>query len=126
MAALAAQDDPAPLEVQLVPQDQPRRRAGWPKELNAAVEAALAKGQSRPPDGVAWADWERVLAARRAVACQTVEHLRHLGPQLETDLVLLTIDEVLTRRREGDRFVELRTARIATAAGYRRHGPRGW
>ena len=119
VAALAAQDDPAPLEVQLVPQDQPRRRAGWPKELNAAVDAALANGPIRPPDGVARADWERVLAARRAVACQTVEHLRHLGPQLETDQVLLTIDEVLTRRQEGDRFVELRTARIATAAGYR-------
>ena len=60
-----------------------------------------------------------MLAARRADACQTVEDLRHLGPQVETDQVLLTIDEVLTRRQEGDRFVELRTARIATAAGYR-------
>ncbi|HET9222629.1 MAG TPA: hypothetical protein VFO07_09005 [Roseiflexaceae bacterium] len=119
VAALAAQDDPAPLELQFVPQDQPRRRAGWPKELNAAVDAALANGQIRPPDGVAWADWERVLAAPRADGCQTVEDLRHLEPRLESDQVLLTIDEVLTRRQEGDQFVELRTARIATAAGYR-------
>ena len=66
-----------------------------------------------------WTDWERVLAARRAEASQSVENLRHLGPQLETDRVLPTIDEVLTRRQDGDRFVELRTARIATAAGYR-------
>jgi hypothetical protein len=119
VATLAAQDVSAPLGLQLVPHDQPRRRAGWPKELNAAVDAALANEQIRPPDGVAWADWERVLAARRAEACQTVEDLRRLGPQLETDQVLLTIDEVLRRRQEGDRFVELRTARIATAAGYR-------
>ncbi|MDQ5853156.1 MAG: hypothetical protein M3380_14020, partial [Chloroflexota bacterium] len=88
-------------------------------ELNTAVDAALANEQIRPPDGVAGADWERVVAARRVEASQTVEDLRHLGPQLETDQVLLTIDEVLTRRQEGDRFVELRTARIATAAGYR-------
>ena len=64
----------------LVPHDQPRRRAGWPPELNAAVEAALAAEQVRPPAGVSWADWERVLAARRAEADRPIEELRLLGP----------------------------------------------
>jgi hypothetical protein len=42
VAALATRDDLASLELTLVPHGQPRRRAGWPAELNAAVDAALA------------------------------------------------------------------------------------
>ncbi len=34
-----------------VPVEQPRRRAGWPEELGAAVAAALAQSQARPPRG---------------------------------------------------------------------------
>jgi hypothetical protein len=119
VAALRQRDDLAALDLQLVPHDQPRRRAGWPKELNAAVDAAIAATQVRPPDGVSWADWDRVLAARRADVTQPVEDLRHLGPRLEADQVLITVDEVLTRKPEPHRFWELRTARIVTADGYR-------
>ncbi len=119
VAALATRDALAMLNLQVVPHAQPRRRAGWPAELNAAVDAALASEQIRPPGGVSWADWERVLAARRAEATCPVEDLRRLGPTLEPEQVLLTVDEVLTRRPEVGHFLELRTARIATAAGYR-------
>jgi hypothetical protein len=119
VAALATRDALAMLNLQVVPHTQPRRRAGWPAELNAAVDAALASEQIRPPGGVSWADWERVLAARRAEATCPVEDLRRLGPTLEPEQVLLTVDEVLTRRPEVGHFLELRTARIATAAGYR-------
>ena len=58
VAALATRDDLATLDLNLVPHEQPRRRAGWPAELNAAVDEALAREQVRPPDGVSWADWE--------------------------------------------------------------------
>ena len=119
VAALRQRDDLATLDLQLVPHHQPRRRAGWPKELNAAVEAAIAATQVRPPDGVSWADWDRVVAARRADVKEPVEDLRHLGPQLEADQVLVTVDEVLTRKPEPHRFWELRTACIVTADGYR-------
>lgn len=116
---LLAQDDLAPAALHLVPHDHPRRRAGWPAELNAAVDAALAREQARPPDGVSWADWERVLAARRTEASCAVEELRHLGPTLEPNQLLLTVDEVLTRRPVAGHFLELRTARIMTEQGYR-------
>ncbi len=116
---LLAQGDRAPLELHLVPHDQTRRRVGWPAELNAAVDTALAAEQARPPDGVSWADWERVLAARRAEATCPVEELRHLGPALEAEQVLLTVDEVLTRRPEAGHFLELRTARLVTEHGAR-------
>jgi len=119
VAALLQRDDLATVALHLVPHDQPRRRAGWPKELNVAVDTALAAEQVRPPDGVSWADWERVLAARRADATRTMEDLRHLGPELEADQVLVTVDEVLTRKPEPHRFWELRTAHIVTADGYR-------
>jgi hypothetical protein len=119
VAALLQRDDLATLDLQLAPHDQPRRRAGWPKELNAAVEAAVAAAQVRPPDGVSWADWERVVATRRVDVKAPVENLRHLGPALERDQILLMVDEVLTRRPEPHCFWELRTARIVTAEGYR-------
>ncbi|HSH81348.1 MAG TPA: UPF0236 family protein [Herpetosiphonaceae bacterium] len=121
VASLATRDDLATLDLTLVlmPHGQPRRRPGWPTELSAAVDAALASEQARPPDGVSWADWERVLAARRAEATCAVEDLRHLGPEVEPDQVLLTVDEVLTRRPEPGHFLELRTARIMTEQGAR-------
>src|SRR5262249_17467264 len=87
--------------------------------LNAAVDMALAAGQVCPPHGVSWADWNRVLAARRAENARPVEELRQLGPALEARQVLLTVDEVLTRKPEPHQFWELRTARIVTVEGYR-------
>ncbi len=119
VTALTTRDDVDRLTLQVIPHAQPRRRVGWPAELNAAVEAALAREQVCPPDGVSWADWERVLAARRVEVACSVEELRHLGPELEPDQVLLTVDEVLTRRPEAGHFLELRTARIMTEHGHR-------
>ncbi|HEU5098684.1 MAG TPA: UPF0236 family protein [Roseiflexaceae bacterium] len=119
VAALATRDDLAPLKLNLVPCEQPRRGAGWPAELNAAVEAALAREQIRPPDGVSWADWDRVVAARRAQAMCPIEEVRHLGPELEPNQVLLTLDEVLTRKPEAGHFLEQRTARLVTERGSR-------
>jgi hypothetical protein len=119
VAALATRSDLAALDLTLVPHEQPRRRAGWPSTLNAAVDTALTREQVRPPEGVSWADWERVLAARRAEATCPVEALRRLGPELEPNQVLLTVDEVLTRRPEPGHFLELRTARIVTEHGSR-------
>jgi hypothetical protein len=103
----------------LVPHRQGRRHVGWPAALNATVAAALAREQARPPDGVSWADWERVLAARRVEASRPVEELRHLGPELEPDQVLLAVDELLARRPQAGHFLELRTARIMTEHGSR-------
>jgi hypothetical protein len=119
VAPLPQRSDLARLDLLVVPHGQPRRRAGWPAELNAAVDAALAAVQAYPPAGVSWADWDRVLAARRAEATREVEALRHLGPELEPDQVLVTVDEVLTRKPEPHRFWELRTAHVVTPDGYR-------
>jgi hypothetical protein len=119
VAALAARDHLGSLELQLVPDEHPRHRAGWPANLNAAVDAALASEQARPPEGVSWADWERVLAARRAAASCPLEDLRLLGPEVEPHQVLLTVDEVLTHTPEPGHFLELRTARIVTEWGSR-------
>ena len=63
VTALATRDNLATVDLNLVPHELPRRRAAWPAELNAAVDAALTREQVRPPDGVSWADWERVHAA---------------------------------------------------------------
>ena len=105
--------------LQVVPHTQPRRRAGWPQALNAVVEATLAQEQAGPPAGVSRADWERVLAARRAEAQLGVPDLRVLGPQIAPGQLLLTLDEVLTPAREPGRFHELRTACLATTEGRR-------
>ncbi|MBA3946687.1 MAG: hypothetical protein H0X37_19255, partial [Herpetosiphonaceae bacterium] len=111
--------DLALVDLHVVPHSEPRQHAGWPAELTAAVEAALQAEQPRPPDGVSWADWERVLAARRGETACSTDELRHLGPRVQADEVLLTVDEVLTRRPTPGQFLELRTARITTHAGSR-------
>ncbi len=87
--------------------------------MSEAVEAALARDQARPPEGVSWADGERVLAARREEAGIGLEILRRLGPELVPGQVVLTLDEVLTPAREPGRFHELRTACLCTAQGRR-------
>jgi len=119
VATLAQRDALATVRPQLAPLTAPRRRAGWPKELSAAVEGALAAGAERPPQGITQADWERELDARRREASRTLEHLRHLGPVLELAQVLLTIDAVLTWTPQAHQFGEVRTARITTAEGTR-------
>ena len=98
---------------------EPRRRAGWPQTLCEAVDTALIAGTPRPPEGVSPADWERVLFARREETHRCVADLRHLGPTLEPDEVLTTVDEVLTRKPQKRCFWELRTARIVTPEGTR-------
>jgi hypothetical protein len=47
-----------------VPLERPRRHPGWPAELSAAVEAALADDDRQPPAGMTRADWEQVRGAR--------------------------------------------------------------
>jgi len=108
VAALAQRDDLATLRPQLMPVTAPRRRAGWPKELSAAVDVALSAGADRPPQGIRQADWERVLDAGRQEATLTLEELRHLGPVLEPAQVLLTIDAVLTWTPHAHQFGEIR------------------
>ncbi len=60
-----------------------------------------------------------MLAVRQAEASRPVAELRHLGPQLAPDEVLVTVDEVLTRQAASHHFWELRTARLTTSQGYR-------
>lgn len=119
VTALLARADLATLTPQLVPAQRPRRRAGWPTDLNAAVDAALITGATRPPPGVTAADWERVLTVRHDEHTRSVTELRQLGPEVAPDQVLTTTDEVLTRRLARRRFWELRTARVMTTQGSR-------
>jgi len=116
--ALLEREDLDGLQLRLVPAETPRHQPGWPAALNEAVEAALRE-ESGPPKGVSQADWERVLAARREEKGLSVEVLRQIGPEVQEDEVVVTPDEVLTRRQEKRRFWELRTARVTMATGYR-------
>jgi hypothetical protein len=120
VAALLQRADLDTLTPQLVVASAtPRRRAGWPQALSEAVDTALICGQTRAPEGVSPADWERVVFARREEANRCVSDLRYLGPTLEADQVLATVDEVLTRKPQRRAFWELRTAKIVTAEGVR-------
>jgi hypothetical protein len=116
---LLQRPDLAELKPVLVAAHQPRYRAGWPEALNAAVDTALAEPNPSPPQGVGAADWERVLTVRRQEQQVSAQALRYLGPEVKPDQVIASTDEVLTRKPEKRRFWELRTARVATAQGYR-------
>jgi hypothetical protein len=110
--------DLATLTPALTTSQPPRGRAAWPPELAAAVEAALAAGAERAPEGVTAADWARVLARHQQEPERSVAQLRTLGPQVQPDEVLVVPDEVCTRKTGGG-FWELRTARVSTSAGTR-------
>ena len=107
------------LKAQGCPAREPRRPAAWAVELNQAVETALAQRDPQPPEGVAAADWERVIQARQAEASVQVERLRRLGPQVQPGEVLASVDEIEVRRPEKRRFLQLGTAYVRTTDGYR-------
>lgn len=119
VAALLEREDLDCLTPSLLPAERPRRRAGWPTELQAVVDAALITGTTRPPVGVTHADWARVLTVRREEHTQAAVDLRRLGPEVASDQVLVTTDEVLTRKPARRQFWELRTARVMTTQGSR-------
>jgi hypothetical protein len=119
VTCLLAREDLATLRPQLLPAQQPRRRAAWPECLSAAVDQALHAECPKPPDGVSFADWERVLWVRRAEEDCSVEDLRKLGPEVRADQVVVTTDEVLTRKSARRHFNELHTARVLTSEGSR-------
>jgi hypothetical protein len=116
--AVLARPDLADLRPHLTVVPPPRGRAAWPAELTAAVDAALAAGVERPPEGVLAADWARVLAQHHHHPACPAAQLRTLGPQVQPDEVLIVPDEVCTRKTSGG-FWELRTARVTTSAGTR-------
>jgi hypothetical protein len=116
---LRARPDLDELAAQWVPAGPPRRPAAWPAELQEAVQTALAAASPTPPAGVSPADWERVLAVRRAEAETPLSALARLGPELAPDQVLATADGVLVRQPAKQSWGELQTACVATPQGYR-------
>jgi hypothetical protein len=114
---LATRDDLASLNLRLMPHEQLRRRAGCPSELNAPLTRRWRVSRCVHPPASHGQIGDAGNAARRAEPTLLLEKLRHLGPALEPNQVLLTVDEVLTRRPEAGHFLELRTARIMTERG---------
>jgi hypothetical protein len=112
------------IKPQLVEHGERRCAPGWPQELTQAVEMALERGESQPPQGVKPCDWERVLTARREEQLSTSK-LRHLGPQVKADQIVTATDDVLVKTPQKGRSLSLRTARIATAEGFRYLSGRG-
>jgi hypothetical protein len=117
--ALLQRTDLSGLQAQLAPVNEPRRPAAWPAELNQAVEVALAQPEPQPPEGVTLEDWERVMQARRAETTTTAADLRRLGPEVQPGQIIASTDDVQVRRPEKRRWLDLRTAYVRTALGYR-------
>ena len=107
------------LKAQLSAAGEPRRLAAWVAELNQTIEVALEQPNPQPPPGVSVTDWERVARARQANPTLTAGELRRLGPQVQPDEVVASVDEIVVRRPEKRRFLELGTACVRTAQGYR-------
>jgi hypothetical protein len=117
--ALLQRPDLSGLQAQLAPVHEPRCPAAWPVELNHVVETALAQPEPQPPDGVTLGDWERVMQARRAEPTATAADLRRLGPEVQPGQIIASTDDVQVRRPEKRRWLDLRTAYVRTAHGYR-------
>lgn len=119
VTSLLARDDLSSLTARLLPAKTPRRRAAWPASLSAAVDQARCADSPKPPAGVSFAAWERVLSVRRAEQDCALDDLRKLGPEVRADQVVVTTDEVLTRKMARRHFNEVPTARLLTTEGSR-------
>lgn len=71
------------------------------------------------PKGVSASEWERVIQVRREEPTLRAEELRRLGSQVQPDEIIASTDEIVVRRPENRRFLELGTACVHTAEGYR-------
>jgi hypothetical protein len=116
--SLLGNEDLSGRKAVLIPQSKRRYAAAWPEELTQAVALALERGEAKPPEGVKGCDWERVLAARAREQLSAAQ-LRKLGPEVKPEQVVASTDDVLVRRPEKARTLSIRTARVATADGFR-------
>lgn len=118
IASLMEKESLSEMRAQLVPNNSRRSPLAWPEELSQAVAMALDRGTEFPPEGVKVCDWERVLAARREEQLNLAQ-LRRLGPEVKPDQIVAATDDVLVKRPEKGRSLSIRTARVATAQGFR-------
>lgn len=119
---LLQKDDLSGIKARLVSSTERRCAPAWPKELSEAVALALKTGE--PPEGVSSCDWERVLAARRQEKL-SMEQLRRLGPEVKSDQIVAATDDVLVKSPQKGSSLSIRTARVATADGFRYLSGRG-
>jgi hypothetical protein len=124
VARLLEKGDLSEVRAQLVSSTERRSPGAWPEELSQAVAMALERGDENPPEGVKVCDWERVLAARREEQLSLAQ-LRRLGPEVKPDQIVAATDDVLVKRPEKGRTLSIRTARVATADGFRYISGRG-
>ena len=59
------------------------------------------------------------MQARQAEMTTSAAELRRLGPQVQPGEVVASVDEIQVRRPQKRRFLELGTAYVRTASGYR-------
>jgi len=118
VSELSACEDLSEKTPNLVPLDTPRRHPAWPGELHDAVEQALAEESVTPPEGISQDDWERVITYQKQAKDEENEveipNLAYLGPEVDDNQVVASVDGIQVRR-----FHELRTAKVVTTKGYR-------
>lgn len=104
-------------QAHLAPLKAPRRSPAWDQTVTEALGHALAQPDPTPPAGICAGDWARVLHARHEET--DLERLRRLGPPLQAGEIVASTDDVGVRRPEKRRWLEIRTACVRTATGYR-------
>ena len=120
VSELSASEDLPKKIPNLLPLGIPRRHPSWPGELHDAVEQALAEESATPPEGVSQNDWDRVTTYQKQARDEVeVPDLARLGPKVNDDQVVASVDGIQVRRPEKRRFHELRTAKVVTSKGYR-------
>jgi len=120
VSELSASGDLSGKTPRLLPLDTPKRHPAWPGELHDAVEQALAEESVTPPEGISQNDWERVITYQKQAKDEVkVSDLMRLGPKVDDDQVVASVDGIQVRRPEKRRFHELRTAKVVTSKGCR-------
>jgi hypothetical protein len=87
----------------------------------------LAEESVTPPEGISQNDWERVITYQKQAKAEAhdeedemeLSHLAYLGPKVDDNHVVASVDGIQVRRPEKRRFHELGTAKVVTPKGYR-------
>ena len=105
----------------LLPLGTPRRHPSWPGELHNAVKQALAEESATAPEGISQNDWDRVTTYQKQASGEEmkVSDIARLGPKVDDNQVVASVDGIQVRRPEKRRFHELPTAKVVTSKGYR-------
>lgn len=97
------------------------RQNKWPQEIRDGVEEFIENNETdQPPEGISYADWERInyyLNNNDANDDKILDELSNLGPKPQPGELLIFIDEILVNNWNTPKYLQHLTGALLTTDG---------